>query len=358
MAEESLLAFLAARIAPSAENVATEALGFLLRRSEVAREVLAQLAKDAGAIVPIDAKYRTQATDEKGNRPDLVGEVDGRGRVIVIEAKFWAGLTGAQPNEYLKQVAEGGLLLFVAPAARTEVLKAEVLRRCRTKHPEAVSSGDRVEVMRKTISVVSWGKLLKRINDNLPSADASLRSDVNQLQSLCDRMDSEAFLPLTDEELASSAGRRVIDFGKLADDLVARMTAEDPDSRKGLRTTAANGRYGRFFLIHGYGCCVLFSARRWASWGSPLVLRVKGPDWKPSEKAADALKKAGLACLPGGVGYDIPIRLLTGVERETVVDHAYDQLVDAARVLETIKVTVGTGSPQPEDPISSDAEET
>ena len=76
------------------------------------------------------AQVRTQATGKEGERPDLAGfDRDGRERVL-IEAKFWAGLTGNQPVAYLERLPANtpSALLFVAPAARLETLWNELLR--------------------------------------------------------------------------------------------------------------------------------------------------------------------------------------------------------------------------------------
>ena len=49
-------------------------------------------------------------------RPDLVGLDRTMGKeCVLIEAKFWAGLTDRQPKAYLDRLDPGKALLFVAP---------------------------------------------------------------------------------------------------------------------------------------------------------------------------------------------------------------------------------------------------
>jgi|GEM_PF-3257123 len=67
----SLLAFLASKMSASPENVATEALGYILKHSKRAREVLRHVATEAGVTAAGDLGYHTQAVDEAGNRRDL-----------------------------------------------------------------------------------------------------------------------------------------------------------------------------------------------------------------------------------------------------------------------------------------------
>ena len=94
----SLLAHLASRLTGRTETLATEALGYILGRSVAARRALRAMvsegANDVGEIV----SARTEVTGEENERVDLVGfDADGDERVLV-EAKFWAGLTDNQPK--------------------------------------------------------------------------------------------------------------------------------------------------------------------------------------------------------------------------------------------------------------------
>ena len=75
------------------ENVAVEALGFILRRSPAARDALGGLLRDGRWEVGPLERVETQRTDDEGGRPDLaVLDPGGRPRVL-IEGKFGAPLT-------------------------------------------------------------------------------------------------------------------------------------------------------------------------------------------------------------------------------------------------------------------------
>ena len=89
------------------ENVAVEALGHILSGSEAARSALSDVLNAGGAQVGQIAQVRTQVTGKDGERPDLVAfDQDGEKRVL-IEAKFWAGLTESQPVVYLQESDRG-----------------------------------------------------------------------------------------------------------------------------------------------------------------------------------------------------------------------------------------------------------
>lgn len=316
------------------ENVATEALGYILRRP-AAQQAAAALFRDAGLPDQDELTFQTQAHDEVGGRPDLAGRApDGTLRVL-IEAKFWAGLTDNQPVGYLAQLPPDkcSLLLFVAPARRFETLWSEISRRACPDGSRGAESRLRStlrsqEIGKHYLALTSWTDLLSHIlqaTDAVGDGEAS--ADVRQLLALCERMDTDAFLPLTSDELTSSLGRRVFQFGDLADDLASRLIERGLADAKGLRATGGNGYYGRYLRLRNYGAFLHFNARRWAEFGeSPLWLQLGDEKWKFSPKISQSLTQAGIRSYESSEGALIPILLPFGVERDLVVRHAIDQI--------------------------------
>ena len=101
------------------EDVATEALAFILETSEAARNGLLKLLRGIEPSLP-PMRYKTQQV-EGTIRPDMWGFSEGEPRLF-IENKFWAGLTDNQPVSYLQQLAtysNPSILLVVAPAEST-----------------------------------------------------------------------------------------------------------------------------------------------------------------------------------------------------------------------------------------------
>ena len=143
-ARKTLLARLAPMFGPQTENLAVEALGHILFGSEAARSALSELLQAGGAGIEQVSQVRTQVAGDEGTRPDLVGsDRDGEDRVL-IEAKFWAGLTSKQPCGYLEQLRSApqpSALLFVAPALRMYSLWPELCRRSKLT-PDVVSNSD------------------------------------------------------------------------------------------------------------------------------------------------------------------------------------------------------------------------
>ena len=84
-----LLAHLAARFVSQRENLATEALAYILSRSEAARSATIRTFRLLGVDLPDQLTFRTQAADADDAIPDLVGEDASRKQHLIVEAKFW-----------------------------------------------------------------------------------------------------------------------------------------------------------------------------------------------------------------------------------------------------------------------------
>lgn len=85
------------RLSQEHENVATDALSFILSQSEPARSGVMKLLRTICTQLP-DLRFRTQGTVED-SRPDMWG-FEGASPRVFIENKFWAGLTDNQPVGY------------------------------------------------------------------------------------------------------------------------------------------------------------------------------------------------------------------------------------------------------------------
>ncbi len=286
MAPNSLLAALTLRLHSHPENIATEALLHILNTHSTAAEALASLLHHAGLPELGPLYFQSQVYGDKKSIPDLVGtDVLGQER-LVIEAKFWAHLTDKQPEIYLSRLDQEhpSVLLFICPESRQSVLWDQVTHR-------AQSSGTRLSQDARShtitwatagistfLAILSWRALLGSIAaDAAAHNDQLYLADVGQLQGLCERMDSEAFLPIRPEELSQEIGRRVSQYADLIDDAVNRLSKEEFISIKGLATGGSHGSYGRFFRYkEDIGCFLNFSPLLWASPGtSPIWLEIK-----------------------------------------------------------------------------------
>jgi hypothetical protein len=186
------------------------------------------------APVPV-GDFVTQDGGEDSRTPDIVGRDSVGTKRIVVEAKFWAGLTNHQPVSYVKALSDGTVLAFLVPKARVELVWNELVNRCKRAalaitevDPSSCSFPHAATVdARVTLILLTWEALLGTIQDALRAANETDRlEDVRQLAGLCARMDSDAFLPLTSQELTGAIWKRVVQLSGMIPAIIARLQAD------------------------------------------------------------------------------------------------------------------------------------
>ena len=124
----TVLAHVAWMLRGSFEDLATEALAYILNGSGAATNAFEQLLRDAGVDVTPVCEVQTQVVEVDGERPDLAC-LDGEAiRHVLMEAKFDAMLTENQPVKYLRNLPKDrqSVLLVVAPKRRLEWIWPEM----------------------------------------------------------------------------------------------------------------------------------------------------------------------------------------------------------------------------------------
>lgn len=245
------------RFSNSSEDVATDALEFLLSSSASARQSMLSLLRSVCSDIG-DLTFITQQSEDHV-RPDMWG-IGAEGPEVFIENKFWAGLTDNQPRSYLSKLAasNGKLLLFVAPEARQHSLWMELLTRLAPdiEHEPVQQSAHQIVECCKTSSgpvmaLTTWRRLLNYLNNGL-SDDVSASANIAQIQALCEAADNEAFLPLSASQLSDlripELIKQLVSVVNLAAELGHK---EGLLSFNGLRPQADWDRTGRYILFHG-----------------------------------------------------------------------------------------------------------
>jgi hypothetical protein len=346
--DRSILAEMALQFVPQRELVATAGLGHLLRRSATAREHLRALASAGGVAPPDTLQYRNEQWDEAApGRPDIVGSIGGESHLIV-EGKFWAPLTDNQPCRYLDRLTADGCLLFVAPARRQELLWGELLDRCEREglRPRGeIRSSDSIVCTvdeSRRLGITSWTSLLAGVGAALDRrGEAEIRSDLDQLLSLCRLEDEEAFLPLTPLDLATPTPLRVTQLMGLVDKLNERGLADGPFQHSTLRPFYRLGVYGRYISSGRFQLALSVDLGRWHDHGSiPLWLEVAT---EPEHALSDLEDER-----PSRVVYDpsrygrpvIGLRLPLRVEESEVIQNVLEQIADILERLHDCQPTV------------------
>ncbi len=348
--DTTLFAHIAPRLTDRIEDVAVDALGYILSNSAAARSALAEVVKDGGVRVGSIDRVETWEIGDEGEIPDLVCFDENGVKQVLIEAKFWADLTKNQPNQYLKQLLEdrngkSGALLFVAPRARLETLWPELCRRAEEKFEVTVMSKSG-PVRSATIGnynhhmqLTSWATLLERMASKANDAE----SDIGQLRGLTDRMDGDAYLPFGSADLASESAQQMLDVAQLVDDATDHTKRMGWVDTEGLKAVAWETGYGRFIRIGGVETWFGINFSGWARHSdTPLWLSY----W---EGYHEQLVQTGLATRKFEINdrYCFPIPLLSA-------DHYSAALNSVVSGLESIAKAFGCAGTAP-DLVNSDS---
>ena len=356
MAENhTLLAALMPRFTGRIEDAAVEALGYILNKSPAslgALNSLVQAGSEHMAEVEMVRTQSVQASSREQTRPDLVGiDKSGTERVL-IEAKFWAGLTDHQPKGYLNRLPQDGpaVLLFVAPGARLETLWRTLRSRVgdqlgRDEGSESVFCAGLVGTANR-LMLVSWQHLLDSIAMAAGAAgERDVQGDLQQLLGLTQRMDAQAFLPITnrDRELWREFARRNRDYVNLIEGVVGQAKDTDWLVTKGYNLTRKNHGYGRYMEIAGTEAWLGVNYDLCATTGeTPLWVWLSA---SPNPEIFEELeRKVSVKLYAFDLdGWDdsrkswIPIHLETGIEFDNVRNHVVRQLEVIADVISSYR---------------------
>ena len=338
----SLLAHLIPRVT-AAEPAATRALAYILNSAPEIASTFADVLGQIGAMA--FEPGRIDAEERHGNCvPDLtVRDAEGAVRALV-ENKFWAGLTAAQPVSYMEQLPSSALLAFIVPHTRMHSIWAELRDRCADSKIELDSEtrsnvGIAARSGRRTLAITSWKHVLERLRQAAISAGHSMiEQDIVQLRGLTDQQNTDEFLPLRDDEVTdASLSRRLINYSQLIDEVAERLVADGiADTKKCARSVCDFFSAGRGVRLRAkFGVWVGVDFDAWRRFGiTPFWLELSPTDGfsgigkTPAGTIVNALPGAeenestGFVC--------VPIRLKTAVERDRVLDAMVEQIRDIA----------------------------
>ena len=334
------------RLSQESENVATEALAFIVESSEPARVgVMKLLTRIAPGLPPL--RFGTQYTQENA-RPDMCGFDGGMPRVFV-ENKFWAGLTENQPVAYLRLLANydsPAVLLTVVPAKRLETVRREFTHRLnaagvivtsresssQVPHVLAADFGSGFQTS-PILAITSWASVLSAIEAELE--DPRQRSDLGQLRALCAAADDGAAVPFSSVELTNQRTPilllQLAAIVQRAVDLGVTESVLSIDGLRAVSTWERIGRYVSFAKAPGVGAWFGTDFRRWWQRGStPLWLVFSGSEFgRPVEVRAILQPWAelhGVDFSLQGEGFGVGIGVVPGEEQDRVIRHIVDQL--------------------------------
>ena len=339
------------RFSQSYEDVATDALAFILDSNSSARAGMIKLLRGIEANIP-DLTFRTQVA-EGSTRPDMWGSHESEPRVF-IENKFWAGLTDNQPVSYLEQLEKypaPTILLFVGPEARAHTLWFELMQRLTNADISATDRGASAGVIYsvtldgdRILALTSWRKLLSAL-ENEVSDDPNDMMDLVQLRALCDAADIDAPFPMSSEELTNQRTPALIkQLGNIIQTAIDAAINEGILEGGGYKSTSTwegFGRFARFADRHDVGIWLGAYWKLWKEHGlSPLWLIIyhnENGNFSPAHKIRSILEpwaaKEGIFTTWDEHDFSIAMNLATGVELDPVVKGIVDRFRKIAELI-------------------------
>ena len=335
---ESLLAHLIPRVT-AAEPAATLALAYILNAEPDVRRAFMSVVWQTG-LEPFEAGRIAAEERHGGGVPDLtIRDESGVVRVL-IENKFWAGLTDSQPVGYLDQLPSdaGAALLFIVPHTRRHSVWGEMKERC-VRHKvdlTAESAVDDVAWSRsgnRTLAITSWKHVLATLQQAASTGGHSVtEQDIIQLRGLTDQMNTAEFLPLRDEELTNVAtAHRLINYTDLIDESVERLVADGlADTKRAARYVCGYTWAGRGVRLRSkFGVWIGVDVVAWSVYGiTPLWLEIETAESFSGITAAPPRVRSVIeeAQDSDGTLIEIPLHLKAGVERDRVIDGIVEQV--------------------------------
>ena len=336
----SVLAHLAAS---RGEPGATQALAYILNQQPSIVQAFVNLLNAADIEFQPRPRVESEQGDNGGRipgRPDMKIYNTNGNLGVLVENKFWAGLTEAQPVGYLEMLRENenSGLLFIVPRDRVRQMWNELKTRCRNaglRLGQELPEGARVRwvsVETETMLITDWQNVLDTLEG---AADGQeVRGDIFQLRRLVEMLEElETFRALRSDEVTNAeTAQRMINYIELIDPICQGLV----DANIAYwGSSAANFNDQSFHR-----------ALKWPNAGAETVgwLAVPFSVWRASGGITPLwLWMAPGYHLPNGFNElenlfegvhvwhkrgdkFIPIRLRLGVERERVVEDAVEQI--------------------------------
>lgn len=318
------------------ENVATEALAYILESSEDARKGMTKLIRGIIPDMP-QLRFRTQQM-EGSIRPDMWGFADLEPR-LYVENKFWAGLTDNQPVSYLEQLAEypiSTLLLIIAPADREETIWRELKRRlegakltCTVQEPPSGISNLVKTELGPMLALASWTSVLSTLEYETTD-DPAARSDLIQLHALCNSADDDAFKPISYSEMSDQrTPASIIQLSSVVKSVAELAVSEGKVCIDNLRPQASWDRIGRYIKLSsdplgGAGAWFGIHFSLWKAHGTtPLWIVFSRGDFGRAQEVRPLIEpwavQKGIFTVMNGSDISIALDIPAGEERIEVV---------------------------------------
>jgi hypothetical protein len=342
------------RYSQSYEDVATDALAYILNTHEPARMGMMEILREITPELP-DLRFRTQLT-EGSIRPDMWGYA-GSDPYIFVENKFWAGLTDNQPLTYLDELAKyphKTILMFIVPGAREQTMIAEVSRRlfeAEVNYKEVQCQAKEIIWLVKTsigpsLALTSWPRIIENMKKE--SGDNTIaQNDLVLLESLCDAADIGKFIPMDSNYINDQMIPAIVmQLGQIIRDSINIGIRKQFLSNEGLTESVRWDRFGKYIWLNepnSVGILFGLDYELWKEYGiSPLWVKFSttnfGRAYEVEPLLRESLDKKHLIDTLDDGSLVISINIKTKVDKDQVVEDIVEQLRELAFILKSLTI--------------------
>lgn len=345
---QTILGNIVGKFTRQLEDLASESLVFILNQNKNYQLQFSEYLKSVShnrIMVNNHFTADTQVTsDLDESRPDII--LQESPSTIIIEAKFWAGLTDSQPIGYLERIHGEGNLIFLVPSRRINSIRIEIKNKLENENVDAKMIDSHFVIKENlTIEFITWRGV---INTLLSSPNSSLDSNLIQLKGLIDMMEENPdFVPFTNEIFTPSAALQRDHLINIIDETIEG----NPKlfSTKNLTHGGGKFKYLRFFKYQnkapGFG---MYSSELWMEYDTPVWIGFYKHSWDGDKKmdnpffpkVLEALINSQIQFITKKLdSYDsilVPIYVPLNVEKSQVLFEFQKQIQTIASSIDTL----------------------
>ncbi|BAU32061.1 hypothetical protein [Microcella alkaliphila] len=208
------------------EPAATRCMAILLEEPALREATLSWLTEETGVELNHVVNFGAERVNAAGTRPDIEG-LDSEGLpFLMVEAKFGAGLTQKQVENYLRdqigrlgELATEAVMLLVVPSPRKAAAEM-TLEAARQVISEELGSPPQGHTASWNDVVTVWRQALKEA----PNTADSLLADVLQFKALCNVLGGKVLDPFSGLQKTTEWRGRLEDYLSIVDAATKRLT--------------------------------------------------------------------------------------------------------------------------------------
>ena len=293
----SLLAKFFNQIKSSQEDIASDGLKHILQNSVFAKNYLKTSIFAKTNIELPELNYTNQISKSELGRTDISGLDINGDEILIIEAKFWASLTENQPISYLKRLQENSILLFVCPTLRKNSLFIELKKKLSEENIQFTPDDLTLKLVLengKQILVQSWNEILEPIKEILKENNQNrLVSDIDQIIGFCEVIDSNSFIPLSENDISPEIGRKISAYYSLVDEVIHELSKNENYNKDKLTEgkPSKEAGYYKYRYFKDFGLTFGLNFNYWTQFAdTPFWLRITEKDFNQSESLKFTLR--------------------------------------------------------------------